>query len=64
VECDWAADLGELMFHWGSAYLISHLNPGVWLAQRRDDRQMVRATNPEKLRQAIRADYAARPVPR
>lgn len=52
------------MFHWGSAYLISHPNPGVWLAQRRDDRQMVRATNPEKLRQAIRADYAARPVPR
>lgn len=61
---DYDGDLAELMFHWGSAYLISHPEPGVWLAQRRDDRQMVHATNPEKLRQAIRAYYAARPVPR
>lgn len=28
--------LADLRHHWGSAYLIEHLGPGVWVAQRRD----------------------------
>ena len=36
----------------------------MWLAQRRDDRKVLRAGNPEKLLELIRADYAERPVNR
>jgi len=41
----------DLRWHWG-AYVISHLRPGVWVAQRRD-------TN-----DTIRADTAGRPARR
>jgi hypothetical protein len=36
----------------------------VWVAQRRDGSGTVRADTPDGLREAIRADYAARPVRR
>jgi hypothetical protein len=55
--------LADLRHHWGEAYLISGII-GHWRAARRDDKQVVAADDPEKLRLAIRADYAAKPVPR
>ena len=34
---EWAADLDELRWHYGEAYLIHYLpGPGRWVAQRRD----------------------------
>jgi hypothetical protein len=57
-------DLESLRYGWGSAYLIEHPEPGTWLAVRRDDHTTLRADNPVALRDAIMADYAARPVPR
>ena len=61
---DGAADLDDLRWHWGEAYLIHHLGPDVWVAQRRDSRQTIGAQDPETLRERINADYAARPVSR
>ena len=57
-------DLEELQWHWSSAYVIARTGPGVWLAQRRDDRAVLRAESVAELGEKIRADYAARPVPR
>ena len=57
-------DLAELRWHWGSAYVISHPAPDVWVAQRRDTRETLRSDGPAGLRQAILADYFAHPVPR
>jgi hypothetical protein len=57
-------DLDEVRYHWGGAYVIARTGPGVWLAQRRDDRAVLRAESVAELAEAIRADYAARPVPR
>ena len=57
-------DLSELRWHWGSAYLIEHPEPDVWLAQRRDDRSVLRAESAGELLDRIRADYAERPVSR
>lgn len=57
--------LDDLRWHWGSAYLIHHLGPDLWLAQRRDhSRAVVKAEDPETLRERIKADYEAKPVPR
>jgi hypothetical protein len=62
---DWAeTELGDLRDHWGSAYSIHHPEPDVWLAQRRDSCGTLRTDSPDTLRDRIRADYAARPVPR
>ena len=61
---DGAADLDDLRWHWGEAYLIHHLGPDVWVAQRRDSRQTIGAQDPETLRERIKADYASRPVSR
>jgi hypothetical protein len=61
---DGAADLDDLRWHWGEAYLIHHLGPDVWVAQRRDSRQTIGAQDPETLRERIKADYAVRPVSR
>jgi len=51
---------------WGSAYLITRV-PGTahpYQAARRDDPAVIlSAADPETLRQLIRADYLARPVP-
>jgi hypothetical protein len=56
--------LAGLRHHWGSAYLIVHPGPDTWIAWRRDDQARLHAEDPEALREQIRADYAARPVPR
>lgn len=63
-EAGMEAALEELRHHWGSAYVIGHPEPDVWVAQRRDDRVVLRADTPEELRDRIIADYTARPVPR
>jgi hypothetical protein len=55
--------LADLRHHWGEAYLISGIL-GHWRAQRRDDRRTLTAGDPETLREAIRADYAWKPVRR
>jgi hypothetical protein len=47
-----------------NAYMLWHPQPGIWLAQRRDDYQTLRACDPERLLRRIRDDYHARPVPR
>jgi hypothetical protein len=57
------APLGDLRWHWGSAYVISGIL-GCWRAQRRDDGRVLTADDPEKLRRAIIADYTTWPVPR
>jgi hypothetical protein len=62
---DYERDLSELRRHWGSAYLIHYFwRPNLWIAQRRDTRETIKADSAESLLLAIRADYAARPVPR
>ncbi len=61
---DYTEPLAELRHHWGSAYLIEHPGPDVWIAQRRDDRTVLRATSAAALLRKIRADYDERPVSR
>lgn len=61
---EYTEPLAELRWHWGSAYLISHPKPGVWLAQRRDTRETLRAGSAAELLEKIRDDYAQRPVSR
>ena len=66
-------DIGEMDSYamlcqdWGSAYRITR-TPGTarpYQAERRDDRAVVlTAAGPDALRDLIRADYLARPVPR
>lgn len=61
---NWASsDLAWLRWHWGGAYVIDGII-GAWRAERRDDGRVLTANDPEKLRRAIIADYAAKPVPR
>lgn len=61
----WEDSLGELRFHWSGAYRINYL-PGndTWIAQRADDGATLTADSAFALREAIKADYAERPVPR
>jgi hypothetical protein len=58
---------GMLCWDWGSAYLITRA-PGAahpYQAERRDDAAVVlTAADPDALRELIRADYLARPIPR
>ncbi len=61
---DWDEPLADLVFHWGEAYLIDHPGPDTWLAQRRDDRTVLRAGTPAELLDLIREDYRVRPVAR
>lgn len=61
---EYTNDLAELRHHWGSAYLIEHPGPDVWIAQRKDSRETLRADSPGELLEKIRADYAAHPVSR
>jgi hypothetical protein len=56
--------LRSLRWHWGSAYVITNPRPGIWLAHRRDTYDTLRAETPPALRDAIRADYIRRRVPR
>jgi hypothetical protein len=57
-------DLQDLQHHWGTAYMITEPEPDVWLAVRRDDHSTLRAGKPDELRDLIRTDDFARPVPR
>ena len=59
------SDLGELRWHWGSAYRIQYWpGPCLWLAQRRDTGETLKADSAGALHSRIVADYTARPVPR
>ena len=49
--------LGELRWHWSDAYIIDCYGLGHWVAQRRDDRTVVRAGSPEELHDLIVEDY-------
>ena len=55
--------LADLQWHWGSAYLITGA-AGHWVAQRRDNGQMLAASGPDGLRELIIEDYAVQPVSR
>ena len=57
------AAVRELDFHWGEAYVIFS-GDGVYSATRLDDRRVLTAGSPDELREKIRKDYDARPVPR
>jgi hypothetical protein len=57
-------ELDDLRWHWGRAYNIAHPAHDRWIATRRDGQGTLRAADPEALREAIREDYAARPVRR
>lgn len=56
--------LESLVHHWGDAYAVTCPEPGVWVAQRRDTRETLKAGSAEDLFNAIHADYEKRPVPR
>jgi len=59
-------DLAYLIWHWsgpGGAYDVN-MRRGRYEAVRRDDGSLLRADNAPALLAEIRADYAARPVPR
>ncbi len=59
------ADLDELRWHYGEAYLIHYFpGPGRWVAQRRDSHATMSAEGPDQMLDLIRTDYAAHPVPR
>ena len=61
---DGAADLDDLRWHWGDAYLIHCFGLGTWVAQRRDSHATIGAEGPDELRDKIAADYRAHPVSR
>jgi hypothetical protein len=56
-------ELGELRFHWGSAYRLS-CEAGIWTAARLDTGASLTAPSSGELWELIRKDYAANPVPR
>lgn len=65
VSADQFGPLGELKHHWGSAYKLHYFAAiGLWVAQRRDTGETLKADSPAGLRVKIIADYTARPVPR
>ena len=60
---DVGTELEDLRTHYSGAYRING-RLGVWTAVRTDGKGTVRADNPALLRDLIRADSAAQPVPR
>ncbi len=63
----WSRPGTRLCEDWGSAYLITRLPAAThpYQAERRDDPAVVlAAATPDALRELIRADYLAHPVPR
>jgi hypothetical protein len=56
-------DLPYLRHHWGEAYEISGSGER-WAACRRDNLRKLTAGSAHALRDVIRADYLAAPVPR
>jgi hypothetical protein len=63
LGCGVAAELEDLRWHWGGAYDISE-GSGAWRAVRADNQVALVAASAGELHDLIRADYAARPVPR
>ena len=61
--CRRAAELADLRWHWGEAYVITTPH-GLFRAERRDDGAAISCVTAAGLRVLIRDDYAARPVPR
>ena len=60
----WLEPLGELRWHWGSAYRIDRVGLDRWLAIRRDTGAALAADTPTELHALIVEDYMAQPVPR
>ena len=58
-----AQQLAFLLWHWDSAYDIAVTDDG-WRAVRKDDGAELVTESAEELRDAMLADYTARPVPR
>ncbi len=56
--------LESLRHGWGGAYEISCAGRGRWLARRRDTGDTLTGESADELRDAIIADYDAKPVPR
>lgn len=56
-------DLEDLRFHWRGAYVING-GKGCWAATRTDNGASLVCTTANDLRERIRADYQANPVPR
>jgi hypothetical protein len=56
-------NLSYLCHHYGEAYEIN-MRRGRYEARRRDDGTVLTADSADGLLRLIRADYAARPVPR
>ena len=54
--------LDELILHWGMAYRIWAAD-GTWYARRNDHREIMQATDPERLSFMIRDDYFHRAGP-
>jgi hypothetical protein len=61
--CRRAAELADLRWHWGEAYVIT-APYGLFRAERRDDGAAISCVTAGGLRVLIRDDYAARSVPR
>jgi len=57
-------DLAYLRWHYCGAYVVNHPAPDVWIAQRTNDRRVLRAETPDGLLMLMRQDYAENPVPR
>lgn len=58
-----AAELENLLWHWGGAYDITG-TPGAWRAVRADNGAALIAASAPALLALILADYTSRPVPR
>jgi hypothetical protein len=56
-------EIADLAEHWGEAYVIWYAVGQFW-ARRRDTGAVVKADSADELREQIREDYSARPVPR
>lgn len=56
-------ELRGLRWDWGQAYVINGAY-GLWAATRRDTGSTFTADSADELRDKIRTDYVAKPVPR
>jgi hypothetical protein len=57
-------DLAYLRFAYDGAYSVQHPQPDMWIAERLDTRETLKAETADGLLGLIRADYFARPIPR
>jgi hypothetical protein len=58
-----AEESQDLRYHWGTAYAITW-HGSTFIAARNDTGEILSAGTADELRDKIRADYIARPVPR